>query len=142
MRKLVMYICLILTVICLGGCGNNKATDNVEIKISESQYYSEDEIQEAINLVKKKFNFTDCTLTKLWYEEEKAEQMKEGYIHYGKGLNNGIKAENVIVIFSEFKVDESGKNPVLSPGATYSDYSWTLIRSNKNSQWAIDDQGY
>lgn len=142
MKKLIMCMYLILAVFCLGGCGNDKVADDVEIQIGESQNFSEEEIQDAVNLVKKKFNFQDCTLTKLWYDEEKAEQMKESYLNYGRGSINGVKAENIIVIHSEFDVDKSGRNPVFSPGTTYSNYSWTLIRNNKNSQWAIDDQGY
>lgn len=142
MKKIYKYIYLILIILCLGGCGVNKATENVEIKIGESQKFREEEIQEAINVVKKKFNIEDAILTKLWYEEESAEHIKEGYLHNGKGSNNGVKPENVIVILSEFEVGKSGKNPVLEPGATYSDYSWTLIRSGEKSQWAIDDQGY
>lgn len=78
MKKIYKYIYLILIILCLGGCGVNKATENVEIKIGESQKFREEEIQEAINVVKKKFNIEDAILTKLWYEEESAEHIKEG----------------------------------------------------------------
>lgn len=142
MKKLVMCIYLSLTVLFFSGCDNSKATANVEIHIGESQYFSEAEIQEGINLVKEKFDFKDCTLLKLWYDEEKTEQMKEGYLNNGIGLVNKVKPENVIVILSNFKVDKAGKNPVFSQGATYSNYNWILIRDNKDSQWTISDNGY
>ena len=142
MKKVIMCMCLILIMLCLGSCGKNAATENVEIQIGESQRFSEEEIQDAVNLVKKNFNLTDCTLTKLWYDEEASGQIEEGYLHNGKGSINGVKPENVIVIFSEFQVGKSRENEIFEPGATYSDYNWTLIRNDKKSKWTIDDQGY
>ncbi|MEG2018040.1 MAG: hypothetical protein RR844_05520 [Clostridium sp.] len=87
MKKIFMYIYLILIILCLGGCGVNKATEDVEVNIGESTQFSEEEIQEAINIVKKKFKIEDAILTKLWYEEGSAEHIKEGYLHNGKGSN-------------------------------------------------------
>ena len=142
MKKIIIFLCLILSILCLSECGKNNATANVYIQIGASEEFSEEEIKEAIELVKRKFNFQDCKLTKLWYEEEKADQIRESYLNYGRGAINGVKKENVIVILSEFEVSKFGKNPVLNHGATYSNYGWTLIRSGEKSQWTIDDQGY
>lgn len=50
-----------------------------------------------------------------------------------------IYPNNIIVVFSEF--DVTGKNPVLSKGE-YKDYSWTLVRADKDREWKIEDQGY
>jgi hypothetical protein len=60
----------------------------------------------------------------------------------GKGSVNGVDSKNVIILISEFVVDGSGKNPVLNPNSTYTDYQWILIRQGENSDWIIDDQGY
>ena len=59
-----------------------------------------------------------------------------------KGSENNVKSENVIVLISEFDVDDSGDNPVLNPGETYIDYNFILIRDDKNSDWRIDDCGF
>ena len=62
----------------------------------------------------------------------------------GKGTVsvNKVKAENVIVLLSDFDVDNSGNNPVLNPGETYTNYNWILIRDDKNSDWKVDDCGF
>lgn len=57
-------------------------------------------------------------------------------------FENNLQSTNVIVLLSNFDVDESGKNPVLNPNSTYSDYQWILIRDSKKSDWVIDDKGY
>ena len=57
-------------------------------------------------------------------------------------MENGAKAENVIVLLSDFDVDGSGDNPVLEPNTTYTDYQWTLIRDNEKDNWKIDGSGY
>ncbi|EQK46689.1 hypothetical protein C671_1431 [[Clostridium] bifermentans ATCC 19299] len=49
---------------------------------------------------------------------------------------------NVIVLFSDFDVDGSGKNPVLEPNSTYTDYNWVLIRDDKSKNWKIVEWGY
>ncbi len=57
-------------------------------------------------------------------------------------LINEVKAENVIILLSNFDVDSSGDNPALNPNTTYLDYQWILIRDSKNNSWKIDDSGY
>ena len=76
------------------------------------------------------------------YDEEKSNYLVDSYLEYGRGSTNGVKAENVIVLLSNFDVDDSGDNYVLTPNSTYSDYSWTLIRDSKSSAWRIDESGY
>ncbi|ECP8679114.1 DUF4829 domain-containing protein, partial [Campylobacter jejuni] len=48
----------------------------------------------------------------------------DSYLENGRGLTNGVKEENVIILLSNFDVDGSGDNPVLNPNTTYSDYQW------------------
>ncbi len=47
-------ICMFLTlwILCLGDC-DNKGTADVKIRIGESPHFTEEEIAEVINLVKK-----------------------------------------------------------------------------------------
>lgn len=111
-------------------------------EIGKSSKFTEEEINSAIDLVQNSFNFPAATLVKLTYDEEKSEQLIKGYMQNGKGSINGVDPKNVIILLSEFHVDGSGKNPVLNPNSTYTDYMWILIRKSTDSDWMIDDQGY
>lgn len=111
-------------------------------EIGKSSKFTEEEISMAIDLVQTSFDFPATTLTKLTYDEEKSEQLIKGYMQNGKGSVNGVDPKNVIILLSEFHVDGSGKNPVLNPNSTYTDYMWILIRKSADSDWIIDDQGY
>lgn len=118
-------------------------TSNVEVNIGESVKFGEEEINDAINCVKKKFkDFEGCNLTKLWYDEEKSNNFIEGYLKNGKGSVNDIKAENVIVLLSDFYVDSSGGDGSLNPNSTYSNWNWILIKNSKTGNWEVDDWGY
>ena len=112
------------------------------IDIGDSTKFTEEEINRAIEIVKDNFEFPASTLTKIMYNEEKAEKLTKVYLESGNGSVNGAKSENVIVLLSNFEVDDSGDNPVLNPGTTYENYQWILIRDDKKSDWKIDDQGY
>ena len=116
---------------------------NVVVNIEKSDKFSEKEINNAINCVKKKFKgFGGCSLTKLWYDEKKSNDFIQGYLSNGKGSLNGIKAENVIVLLSDFDVNSSGGDGSFNPNSTYSHWSWTLIRDSKTGTWKVDDWGY
>lgn len=122
----------------------DKETDDEKLikEIGDSIKFTKEEIDKAIKLVESEFDFPAATLTKVWYDEEKSYKAVESYLKSGRGSINGAKSENVIVLLSNFDVDESGDNPVLNPGSTYTDYNWILIRDDKASDWKIDDRGY
>lgn len=116
--------------------------DDLIIDIGNSTQFTEKEIAEAINTVKDNFKFPASTLTKIWYNEEESDKFSKLYLESGKGSINGVKPENVIVLLSNFDVDDSGDNPVLNPDSTYENYQWVVIRDNNTSDWRIDDWGY
>lgn len=60
----------------------------------------------------------------------------------GKGSENGVKAENVIVLLSNFDVDSSGGDGSFEPNSTQSKWNWILIRDSKTDHWRVDDWGY
>lgn len=142
MKKLIICLCFILSIFSLVGCNKGKVSNNIKIEVSESTKFSKEEIDNAIKCVKDNFGFEGSTLTKIWYDEEKSNHWVDAYLEYGRGLENGAKAENVIVLLSDFDVDGSGDNPVLEPNTTYTDYQWTLIRDNEKGNWKIDGSGY
>ena len=142
MKKIVIYLSMILMIFSLVGCNQNNKPTNIKIDIGESTKFSKEEIDNAVDCLKRSFDFEACTLTKIYYNEEISNTAVEDYLQFGNGSVNKVKAENVIVLLSDFDVDNSGDNPVLNPGESYTNYNWILIRDDKNSDWKVDDCGF
>ena len=142
MKKIFTYLSMILMIFSLVGCNQNNKPTNIKVDIGESTKFSKEEIDNAVDCLKRSFDFEACTLTKIYYNEEISNTAVEDYLQFGNGSVNKVKAENVIVLLSEFDVDNSGDNPVLNPGETYTNYNWILIRDDKNSNWKVDDCGF
>lgn len=143
MKKIIVCICLILAAFSIVACKQVGKTNDVVVSIEKSNKFSEQEINDAISCVKEKFkDFKGCNLTKIQYDEEKSNNSIAVYMKYGRGLVNDVKAENVIVLFSNFAVDSTGGDGSLNPNSTYSDWNWTLIRDSKTDNWRVDDWGY
>ena len=114
-------------IFSLVGCNQNNKPTNIKIDIGESTKFSKEEIDNAVDCLKRSFDFEACTLTKIYYNEEISNTAVEDYLQFGNGSVNKVKAENVIVLLSDFDVDNSGDNPVLNPGESYTNYNWILI---------------
>lgn len=142
MKKIVIYLSMILMIFSLVGCNQNNKPTDIKLDIGESTKFSKEEIDNAVDCLKRSFDFEACTLTKIYYNEEISNTAVEDYLQFGNGSVNKVKAENVIVLLSDFDVDNSGNNPVLNPGETYTNYNWILIRDDKNSDWKVDDCGF
>ncbi len=143
MKKLIYALCVILLIFSLEACSQAGKTSQAAVSIEKSDKFTEQEINDAVSRVKEKFkDFKGCTLTRLWYDEEKSNSFIKGYMSNGKGSVNGVKAENVIVLLSDFKVDSSGHEGGFNPNSTYSDWNWILIRDSKTDSWRVDDWGY
>ena len=142
MKKIIICFFCILSIFSLVACNKGNTSNDISIEISESTKFSKGEIENSIQCVESNFSFPAATLTKIWYDEEKSNDLVDLYLENGNGSTNGVKAENVIILLSNFDVDGSGENPVLNPNSTYSDYKWILIRDSKDSAWKIDDLGY
>lgn len=142
MKKIVIYLSMILMIFLLVGCNQNNKPTNIKVDIGESTKFSKEEIDNAVDCLKRSFDFEACTLTKIYYNEEISNTAVEDYLQFGNGSVNKVKAENVIVLLSDFDVDNSGDNPVLNPGESYTNYNWILIRDDKNSDWKVDDCGF
>jgi len=137
MKKAVYFICFVLIIFLLfTACGGNP---KIDIDYGNSNKFSEDEIKAAVDCVIENF-LTDCKLTKIWYDEIQSASAAESYITYGKGKKNGVKMENVIVIFTDFTAPSN--SAVFSPNQKMKNYNWILIRDNAGDPWEIDDRGY
>lgn len=142
MKKIIVSLFAILLVFSLVSCKQNSTYEELITDIGDSTKFTEEEISNAIKMVKDNFHFPASTLTKIWYNEEESNRLTEIYLESGRGSINESQPENIIVLLSNFDVDDSGDNPVLNPDLTYENYQWILIRDNENSEWMIDDQGY
>ena len=129
MKNIIISLCVLLLVFSLISCKQKSAE------------FSEKDIESAIKIVQEDFDFPASTLTKVWYDKEKADTMSKGYLENGRGSENKVKAENVLVLLSNFDVGDSDSGS-LNPNTTYTDFNWILIRYDKASNWRIDDMGY
>lgn len=128
----------IMILFSLTGC-KGKTDGDIIIDKGDSTKFSEEEIDSAIKVVRDNFSFPGSELKAVRYDEAKSEDAIKDFMKYGGGKGTDIDPNNIIVLFSEF--DVTGKNPVLSKGE-YKDYSWTLVRPDKDGEWKIEDQGY
>ena len=133
--RILLAIMILLSLVACKGKAGGVATD---IEANPTKF-KEEEIESAIKVVKDNFSFPGAELKRVRYEESKSEEEIKVFMEYGAGKDKGIDPNNVIVIFTDF--DITGENPVLSKGE-YKDYNWILVRTDKDSEWVIEDQGY
>ena len=98
--------------------------------------YTQNEIDAAIDVIKKDFSrsWKGCTLTEISYAGDEVSREHQDWAD-----RNG--ADEVLVLTSTFDVAESGANPTLNPGQTYTNWMWILVRSNGGA-WPHVDHGY
>ena len=128
MRKAFLAITLALFIF-LSGCGK---VSGVKETIGPSAVYTEQEIENAMDVVKRQFaaGFEGCTLLELWYDEEVSlREADEWAEQYG--------AKEAIVLLSNFYVT---KNPTFSSNSTMKNWSWILVRNNGG--WELKTSGY
>ncbi len=139
MKKIISSICLTLMLFSIVACNQDKI-NNASVVIGESNKFNEKEVKSAIKCAKEEFlTYKGCTLKKIWYDEVTSNT----YIETSSGHNslNGVKAENIIVLLSDFDVDSSGAAEGFEPNSTTSAWSWTLIRDSKSGKWRVVDRG-
>lgn len=109
---------------------------NVKIIPIESEIYSNEEINSAIDVILKEFkeNYNGCSLLEIKYI---GDEKNNDYIDWTTRHN---KSE-VIVFISNFKVGPNAGDGVLNPNSEYEGYSWILVR-NENENWIHVDGGY
>ena len=140
--KKTIIVCLVEFCLLMTGCGKVPGnTENVKITIDESEKYSREEIQSAMDVVLRYFwSFEGCTLTDLWYDDELSSQYAKDYVTSGAGMT-GVKEENVIVLFSNFDTSKIAGRAGFTGDITYTDWSWTLVRTDNNSEWKVSGYG-
>lgn len=124
----------ILLVFSLSACGGN--VRGVKTHHVDSEMYSQDDINSAIDTIKKEFksDWKGCTLTEIYYAGDDCSEDHQDWAD----RNN---ADEVIVLLSSFDVDSSGADGSLNPNSTYDNWNWILVRTN-GGQWQHVDHGY
>ena len=124
----------ILLVFSLSACGGN--VRGVKTHHVDSEMYSQDDINSAIDTIKKEFknDWKGCTLTEIYYAGDDCSKDHQDWTD----RNN---ADEVIVLLSSFDVDSSGADGSLNPNSTYDNWNWILVRTN-GGQWQHVDHGY
>lgn len=140
MRKIIVACCVMFSI-TLVGCAKAANTDHVVMSNGESMKFTTEEITNAMEHVKDNFDFKDCTLTKLAYDEEVSNNAVKNYKQHGEGMYNDIKEENIITILSEFEVGARAQSS-LGKNTTKTGYTWTMIRDNKEANWKLEENGY
>ena len=134
MKKLINIMLYIFLIFHLTGC--IKVNSGIKTHHVDSQIYQQDDIDLAIETIKKEFKneWKGCTLTEIYYA---GDQMSQDHQDWA----DRYQKDEVIVLLSSFDVDLSGGDGSLSPNSTYSDYMLILVRT-KGENWKHVDHGY
>ena len=127
-------------MISLASCKKEIINSKLEVEISSSSKFTDKEINSAINTIKENFTFPNFKLNKIIYDEEISDSYIIEYLNHGKGSNISSNPENIIVIVSAFDVDSFISESDQNIDNNIKDYSWILIREDKNSEWIIKDK--
>lgn len=109
--------------------------DVIEITAVENMY-TDEEITEAIDVIKKIFenDWQGCHLGSIYYAGDERSKAHKDWADRND-------ADEVIVLTSSFYVDESCPIGSLNKDSTYTDFMWILVRS-KGGEWIQVDGGY
>lgn len=133
-KKIIIFLVSVVIIINLSACGGN--VKNVKVIDVESEIYTSDDINSAIETIVKEFDkdWKGCTLKEIYYA---GDETSKNYQDWADRNN----ADEVIVLLSSFDVDSSGGNGSLNPNSTYDGWNWILVR-NRGGQWKHVDHGY
>ena len=142
-KKSISVICAVLvisgvaTVLVL--TGNRGNVSNVNRVVGYSALYGENSINEAFDVIEKKFakDFKCCTLAELRYDEDVENRFAEEIEKYHKENN-----QELIVVLSIFDTDEKGGDGGFNPNDTYANWQWYLVKTADKKSWEIINWGY
>lgn len=135
MRKTVILFLAFILILSLAGCRRGNVR-YLETTIGDSDIYTREDIEQAIDVVSKFFQkeFEGCTLRTMEYNEPET-------IRRAKEWAEQYDAEEAIVLLSSFTVGIYGSDGSLNPGSTYENWQWILTR-NSGEAWTLQTWGY
>ena len=137
MRKIVCLIPIVCLAFLLSACSG--VAGFAAVCIGRSEKFTKDEIREAVQVVRESA-FDSTFVARIVYDEARSDEVIRSYTETGRGSVNGVAAENVIVLFTDFVT--GGDTGALNPHDVYTGYNWILIRDGKGGAWVLDDCGY
>ncbi len=126
------YALIILVVImCIGSYYIFNGINNVKIDYGESQLYSKQDMDLAIDIISKKnknFDGFDVKVISIAYagDEKSLKELVNGY-------------DECIVFYSSFRT--GNKTAALEPNTLYDEYQWFLCRKN-GGEWILVSSGH
>ena len=142
-KKRIIAICAVCVILGVAAVlvltGNRGNISNVNRVVGYSALYEENSINEAFDLIEKKFakDFEGCTLTELRYDEDVENRFAEEIEKYHKENN-----QELIVVLSTFDTDEKGVDDGFYPNDTYTNWQWHLVKTADKKSWDIINWGY
>ena len=142
-KKSIIAICAVLVILILAAVlvltGNRGNISNVNRVVGYSALYGENSINEAFDVIEKKFakDFEGCTLTELRYDENVENKFAEEIEKYHKENN-----QELIVVLLTFDTDEKGGDGGFNPNDTYTNWQWHLVKTADKKSWDIINWGY
>ena len=134
-----IIVILILALVCMyvsynEGFSLHGNVENVNRVIETSNLYSEEEINDAMDVIIEDFErtFHGCTLKELRYSDI-------GYLSSSQSCGCIENYEKTIIIYSVFDVAEKGASSTLNAGSIYTQYQWGLAKIN--GIWKICNKG-
>ena len=137
MRKITRLALTVCLLFLLTGCSG--VARFAAVRIGESEKFTKDEIAAAVRVVRESA-FDSTFVTRIVYDEARADEVIRSYMDTGLGSVNGAAAENVIVLFTDFVT--GGDTGALNPHDVYTGYNWILVRDGKDGAWSVSDCGY
>jgi len=141
--KNYILILLLSLLLLLASCSPKPGnSDNTELIIGPSTKYSVAEIEAAMDCVKDKFtDFQDCTLVKLWYDEEVSDRRIKSYQTTDDEETEHTPNKNIILFLSDFKTGSRAEMTMLK-NYTYSDWQWFVINNPDTGEWEVAGYGF
>ena len=118
-KKRIIAICAVCVILGVAAVlvltGNRGNISNVNRVVGYSALYDENSINEAFDVIEKKFakDFEGCTLTELRYDEDVENKFAEEIEKYHKENN-----QELIVVLATFDTDENGGDGGFNPNDT------------------------
>ena len=130
MKKFIICVMLLVTVVCFAGCGSA-----IKVESFKSKYYDTEEYQAAVDEVMSYFTgFEGCEMSEIRYAGDEAVK--------AEAETRGMECDHVMVLKCTFTTDGENHENGLEPDYTYEDYGWILTREFKDGMWTVEDHGY
>lgn len=144
MKRFASIALAVMLLLTLCACGGDVSA--VKITAVPSEYFTESEINDAIQVIITEFRFSwsGCTLTEISYAGDDVNAREAQYYleqHYADYSAVWGEYDQMLILTSSFDVDQSGGDGSFNPNSTYTGWKWLLVKSG-NGPWRHVDHGY